>query len=139
MWNHVIESRDGIELPESLGNIYIGTCPAPKRKNIDMKKSIELGYAVEHRNWETDGNLGKVIYSNYGNKYSFRNPEAWRFKTGRLFKRTVSAKYPENWTIYKKIEKHMVISAQIKADIKKEHVLKRSHEIPVNYNEFQLD
>jgi hypothetical protein len=139
MWNHVIESRDGIELPESLGSVYVVTCPPPKRKNIDMKKSIELGVAVTHQNWDTDGHIGKVIYSSYGQKYRFKNSELWSFKTGRDFKRSVSSRYPENWTVYKKIEKHLVISSQIKSMVKKEIVLNRSEHIPDNYNEFDLD
>ena len=35
----IIDNRNGIELPEGLGYIFMGTCPAPKKKNIDYKKS----------------------------------------------------------------------------------------------------
>lgn len=139
MCKEVINSRDGIELPEALGNIYVGTCPPPKRKNIDMKKSIELGVRVEHRNWDTDGHIGKVIYSIYGNKYRFKHSEIWSFKTGREFKRAVASNYPENWMMYKKIENNRLISSQIKQRIKTELVLNRSNYIPDNYNEFDLD
>jgi hypothetical protein len=139
MWRHVIESRDGVELPQRLGHMFIATCPSPKRKNIDIPQSIKLGVAVEHKNWETDGHLGKVIYTNYDNKYLLKNGELWSFKTGRVFKRAVSASYPQNWTIYKKIEKNKLITAQIKSYIKKDIVINRSNDIPDDYNEFQLD
>jgi hypothetical protein len=139
LWNHVIDSRDGIELPEMLGLVYIGTCPPPKRKNIDMKKSIELGVAVEHKNWDTDGNLGKVIYTTFGNKYRFKNNELWAFKAGRTFKRSVSASYSEKWMIYKKIEKNKLISAQVRQYMKKDYVLKKSEFVLEDYNEFELD
>ena len=55
LWNHVIESRDGVDLPEFLGRVFIATCPPPKKVNIDIPKSLKLGVKVTHRNWETDG------------------------------------------------------------------------------------
>ena len=33
----VIDKRDGVELPEGLGNIFIGTCQTSKKKNIDPR------------------------------------------------------------------------------------------------------
>jgi len=51
----VIEQRDGVELPEQLGFLFIGSTPATKHGNIDYKKSIELGKEVRHKNWETYG------------------------------------------------------------------------------------
>ena len=41
IWNEVIENRDGVELPDSLGYLFIGTCPAAKSVNIP-KISAEL-------------------------------------------------------------------------------------------------
>ena len=139
MWNEVINSRDGIDLPESLGTVYVATCKPPKRKNIDMKKSIELGVAVEHKNWDTDGHIAKVIYSVYGNKYRFKHSELWCFKAGREFGRAVASTYPDNWMLYKKIENNRLISSQVKQRIKAEIVINRSAYIPENYNEFDLD
>ena len=39
IWKEVIENRDGVELPDSLGYIFIGTCPAAKSVNTDYALS----------------------------------------------------------------------------------------------------
>jgi len=55
---------------------------------------------LQNKNWETDGNLAKIFYTNYSTKYRFKNRELWRFEACRDFKRTVAKKYPSNWTKY---------------------------------------
>ena len=44
IWEGVIENRDGIELPNSLGYLFIGTCKAAKTVNINYalsKKNVK--------------------------------------------------------------------------------------------------
>jgi len=71
IWDNVIEVRDGIELPEQLGNIFIASTKKRKGIIIDYNKSAELGYVVNHKNWDTDGLLGKICYTNIESKYKF--------------------------------------------------------------------
>lgn len=99
IWNTVIENRNGVELPESLGFLFIGTCP-PAKTNINYPLSNEYGKALQNRNWETDGNVAKIFYTNWASKYRFKYRELWGFEAVRQFKRTVSKTYPENWTKY---------------------------------------
>ena len=42
IWKKVVEERDGVELPEQLGYIFIGTCPR-KKSNVDFSKSKKYG------------------------------------------------------------------------------------------------
>ena len=35
LYNTVIETRDGVQLPESIGWIFIGTCQTSKKENVD--------------------------------------------------------------------------------------------------------
>ena len=100
LWNAVIENRDGVELPDSLGYMFIGTCKASKSVNTNYALSKEYGKVLQNKNWETDGNLGKIFYTNYSTKYRFKNRELWRFVACRDFKRTVAKDYPGNWTKY---------------------------------------
>lgn len=100
LWNGVIENRDGVELPDSLGYLFIGTCPPAKGVNTDYSLSKEYGKVLQNKNWETDGNIGKIFYTNYSTKYRFKNRELWQFTAVRKFKRAVAKKYPENWTKY---------------------------------------
>ena len=47
VWNEVIENRDGIELPDSLGYLFIGTCPAAKSVNTDYALSKQYGKVLK--------------------------------------------------------------------------------------------
>lgn len=108
-WETVIDKRDGVQLPEDLGLIFIGTCPATKKKNIDFGKSSKYGYIVTNNNWDTDGKVGKIFYSNYANKYKFINRECWGFTSSRTFSRTVAKIYPEQWPMYIAIDPYKKI------------------------------
>jgi hypothetical protein len=100
LWKAVIEYRDGVELPDSLGYLFIGTCSSSKTVNTNYKLSNEYGKVLQNKNWETDGNLGKIFYTNWSTKYRFKNRELWRFVACRQFKRAVAKDYPSNWTKY---------------------------------------
>tara|TARA_R100000353_G_scaffold51060_2_gene40555 strand:- start:11704 stop:12228 length:525 start_codon:yes stop_codon:yes gene_type:complete len=100
VWNEVIENRDGIELPDSLGYLFIGTCPAAKSVNTDYALSKQYGKVLQNKNWETDGNVAKIFYTNYSTKYRFKNRELWQFVAVRQFKRTVAKTYPKKWKKY---------------------------------------
>lgn len=106
----VVDVRDGVELPEQLGFLFIGSTPATKNGNIDYKKSVELGRQVRHKNWQTDELTGKIFYTNYGTKYRFKFREAWRFLPVRQFKRYVAASYPSNYLNYVKIDSRIKVS-----------------------------
>jgi len=100
VWEGVIKYRDGVELPDSLGYLFIGTCAPSKSVNTNYALSKQYGKVLQNRNWETDGNIGKIFYTNWSTKYRFKNRELWRFEAVRDFKRTVAKEYPENWTKY---------------------------------------
>ena len=100
LWHGVIEYRDGVELPDSLGYLFIGTCPASKSVNTDYALSKQYGKVLQNKNWETDGKVAKIFYTNYSTKYRFRNRELWQFKAVRQFKRSVAKTYPEKWSKY---------------------------------------
>ena len=104
IWEEVIKNRDGVELPDSLGYIFIGTCPAAKTVNTNYALSKKYGKVLQNKNWETDGNVAKIFYTNYSTKYRFKNRELWQFTAVRQFKRSVAKEYPKRWTKYIKME-----------------------------------
>ena len=55
IYQAVIDGRDGIELPEQLGWLFIGTCKQSKKQNTDFAKSKQYGTRVSNNNWATDG------------------------------------------------------------------------------------
>ena len=110
IWRTVINTRDGIELPEGLGYVFIGACPARKKQVVDYKKSFECGYKVSTMNWDTDGTIGKIFFSNYNSKYKIKDREIWAFNPVRQFKREFAKVYPEKWKMYLSIDKTKPVS-----------------------------
>lgn len=137
-WNTVIETRDGVQLPEGLGCIFIGTCESARSNNIDFAKSKKYGTPVTNKNWDTDGKLAKIFYTSYSSKYKYSFRECWSFTACRNFKRGVSKAYPENWTMYIHVDPHKKMRKMYTA-ISLKH--KRSNELQselTNYNEFDI-
>lgn len=132
IWENVIKNRDGVELPSSLGYLFIGTCKPASTLNINYSLSKKYGKVLTNQNWETDGNLGKIFYTNYSTKYRFRNREMWRFQAHRDFKRSVAKEYPKNWNMYMKMNPNSKVShIYVNQDEKCVDVFK-------NYNEFEF-
>jgi len=106
----VIDTRDGIELPEQLGYIFLGTCQPKIRKNVDFKTTDSYLKVIQHRNWESDNYLAKIFYTNYETKYKFKFHEVWSFKGSREFTRQVGSTYPENWKKYIQVDHSLKVS-----------------------------
>lgn len=134
-----IDNRDGVELPEGLGFIFIGTCPSPTRKNnINYILSVDIGKQVRHRNFESDNFLAKIFYTNFG-KYKFQNREVWSFVATKEFKHGVSQAYPENWKKYLQVDNFTRVSRIFRKKSKKMWAIQNPLQVPVDYNEFLID
>lgn len=96
----VIDERDGVELPEGVGIIFIGTCQTPIKKNISFEKSFKYGVELTNTNLATDGKLAKIVFTSFNARYKFSNREYWSFVACRNFKRSVARTYPDNWNMY---------------------------------------
>jgi hypothetical protein len=137
-WETVIESRDGLEMFESLGNLFIGACPKKKKKNVDFKTSMSLGQIVEHRNTNSDDTVCKIFYTNYEASVKFRFHELWSFKATRDFTRSASEVFKNKWMRYIKVDNRLQVSRLFRKE-KHNQKLKRDTEIALeNYNEFDL-
>jgi len=137
LWNGVIDNRDGVELPDSLGYLFIGTCPPAKCVNTDYSLSRQYGKVLQNKNWETDGNIGKIFYTNYSTKYRFKNRELWKFTATRNFKRAVAKTYPKKWTNYIVMKNKVRVTDLYKKDT---IAIKEQEEKLAlkNYNEFEI-
>lgn len=134
----IIDNRNGIELPDGLGYIFMGTCPAPKKKNVDYKKSLNYGVETTHKNWDSDNKLMKIFYSNYNTKYPFKNKSVWGFKANKEFRKKASEAYKDNWTKYIEVLPHKKISAMFDRHRKKEYMKNLKPIIPEGYDEFKM-
>lgn len=139
IWDTVINYRDGIELPEQLGYVFIGTCPRKVSDNTDYKKSKTLGFKVQNQNWESDQYVAKIFYTNYETKYRFRHHELWGFKGVRDFKRAVAKAYPDNWKKYVQIDNLTKVSRLFRKE-KEKHLYKEQRDkLLEEYDEFNLN
>jgi len=138
LFNTIIDTRDGIELPESLGWIFIGTCQQSKKNNIDYAKSVKYGVTVSNKNWETDGKLAKIFYSNLAPKHRIRNREFWKFQACREFKRSVAKSYPENWNMYVRLDPLSKLETVYRNKKQKEIIALKTKNALTTYNEFDI-
>lgn len=138
LWQTAIESRDGVEVPEQIGHLFIGTCPPKKKPNVDFKRSADYLKVIQHRNWESDQYLAKIFYTTYGTKYRFKNHELWGFEATRAFKRTVGATYPEKWKQYVEVDPTKKISSMFRSSVYEIERQEQAKDMMKDYNEFEL-
>ena len=139
IYKEVIDYRDGIELPSTLGNIFIGMTGVPKKPIEAFHKSAKLGIKVFYKNHETDGMLSKIFYSNYGSKYKFANKQLWSFTATRKFKRDTSKEVRKNYKKYIIVNTQAYVSQLFNTLRCKHHMTQKTKEQFQTYDEFQLD
>jgi len=139
IWDAVVNERDGVQLPEQLGYIFIGSCPKKKGENTNYKKSEQYGVKIQNQNWESDQYTAKIFYTNFETKYRFKNHELWGFKGVRDFKRTVAKTYPVEWKKYVQVDNKLKISRLFRMEKFKQFKTEETAELLKNYDEFNLD
>ena len=138
MFQTVIDKRDGVLFPENIGWLFIGTCQQSTKQNVDYGKSHKYGVTVTNNNFDTDGKLAKIFFTNFAPKHKIRNREFWSFTACREFKRSVAKNYGENWNMYIAVDSTKKLNAVYTKSYYKnklEHETKKSLN---NYNEFEL-
>jgi hypothetical protein len=138
VYQTVIETRDGVQLPEQIGWLFIGTCQQSKKENIDYAKSLKYGVRVTNKNWDSDGKLAKIFFSNHAPKHKIKNREFWSFVACREFKRSVAKTYPENWQMYVAADPQTKLQWAYGRSVYKDMKQKETAKVLQNYNEFDL-
>ena len=137
IWETVIECRDGVELPEQLGYLFIGSCPR-KKDNVDFDKSAKYGIKLQNQNWESDDYLAKIFYTNFETKYRFKHHELWGFKGVRDFTRKVGQTYPKEWKKYLQVDNLVKVSRLFRKEKYKEFKKNETNMLLDDYDEFKL-
>jgi len=138
IWKKVIEERDGVELPEQLGYIFIGTCPR-KKSNVDFAKSINHGKVLQHQNWDSDNYMAKIFYTNYETKYRFKHNDLWGFTGVRDFKRNLAKAYPTEWKKYVMVDNLVRVSKIFRKQKFKHYKQDLTQQLLPEYDEFNLE
>jgi hypothetical protein len=139
LWKGVLEERDGVQLPEQLGYIFIGSCPKKIGDNTDYNKSSYYGVKVQNQNWESDQYTAKIFYTNFETKYRFKNHDLWGFTAVRDFKRSVAKTYPQEWKKYIQVDNKLKISRLFRKEKFKQLKTDETKELLKSYDEFNLD
>lgn len=139
IWEKVIQERDGIQLPEQLGYLFIGSCPKKKGENTDYSKSKQYGVKLQNQNWESDQFTAKIFYTNFETKYRFKNHDLWGFRGLRDFKRSVAKTYPKEWKKYIQVDNLLKISRLFRIEKEKHSQKDITDELLKTYDEFNLD
>lgn len=137
IWQKVIEERDGVELPEQLGYIFIGTCPR-KKSNVDFDKSAKYGIKLQNQNWESDNYTAKIFYTNFETKYKFKHNDLWGFVGIRDFKRNVGKTYPKEWKKYLMVDNMTKVSRLFRKQQFKDSKNIEANILLEDYDEFNL-
>jgi hypothetical protein len=138
LWEIAIEKRDGVEIPEQIGHLFIGTCPPKKKKNVDFKTTLEYMKVIQHRNWESDQHLAKIFYSTFATKYRFKNNDLWGFVPTRDFKRAVGRTYPEKWKQYVEVDPRLKMAGLYRSMEYRMEREDQARDQISTYNEFEL-
>lgn len=138
IYQGVIDNRDGVELPEGLGFIFIGSCPPAKKQNIDIRKSLEYGVVANHKNWDSDNKLMKLFYTNRPSKYPFQNKQIWAFKAVKQFRKAASDAFKEDWPKYIVVDNTRKISTMFARIRKTDFINRHSSKIPEGWDEFKM-
>lgn len=139
IYTTVINERDGVELPEQLGYLFIGTCPRKVSDNVDYKKSLIYGRKLQNQNWESDQYVAKIFYTNFETKYRFRFHEMWGFTAVRDFKRQVAKTYPVEWKKYVVVDNLQKVSKMFRTYRYREFQKKETEFNLLNYDELSFD
>lgn len=134
----VIDNRDGIELPEGIGFVFMASCPPAKKRNVDYQKSMQFGVPTVHKNWDSDNRLLKIFYTNHNTKYPFANKQVWSFRASKVFRKEASEAYKEDWAKYAMVSPTEKISARFDKYRKQEYKRNLKPIIPDNYDEFKM-
>lgn len=84
IWEHTIDNRDGIDLPERLGVLFIGGRTSVYTP-VDYGETNKHGTEVLLHNFETNKIIGKIFYSRHTRNHGITVKTMWSFKPCRAY------------------------------------------------------
>jgi hypothetical protein len=135
IWRHTIDHRDGIDLPERLGVLFVGAKTSVYTP-VDYGQTNKYGTEVLMNNLESNGLIGKIFYSRHsrnhgltiGTIYGFKPCREYALGVRDAFKNGDCRKYRR---VENKRELHILFLERMRNRNRKE-----GYGISDNYNEF---
>jgi hypothetical protein len=131
--NHVINFRDGIDLPERLGVVFIGSLKS-KRNPIDYSLSQAHNQEIRNVNLETNNFWPKIFYSKHSRNHGVTVGSIWSFYGARMFTRAVSKAFKKDYNKYRRIDNKFKIEQLFR---ERKGYASRDINVPNTYNEFE--
>ena len=124
----IMKNREGIELPERMGRMFIGAYEKGKDKPYyDWAVLRKKKVAYSHKNWESDRYVCKLFYTNFGNQNKYQLRQYWYFNGCRKATEETSKNFRENWNFYVKIPRFQKMSELDKLEFR---TIKITHHEP---------
>lgn len=98
----IITTRYGVKFPYSLGFMFLGAY-RPSVASQNYNATTKYGMKIKDMNFQTDGLLAKIYFSNYTKRFNIENRKAWYFRGARKLTRGASKQFRTNHTLYKVI------------------------------------
>lgn len=134
----LLDHRDGIVLPEHIGNLFIATYkPTPDRRPIDRANTIKYGKIINYHNRHSEGYTGWVYYTYNLEKYNFTNCKLWKFSPCRTLRDKMCKEFKAGWKKYIIMPGLKFIHSFIRSYWKKEMIKRRLGGLLANYDEFE--
>jgi hypothetical protein len=137
IWEGVINHRDGIDLPERMGVIFVTAIKVKKPTIVNYALSAKCGKKIYSNNLKTDGHIAKISFNNADARYNYVFKDFWGFTGNKKFKTSVSSVFPEKYMIYHTDNRRGLIEFNKKKQDRKERAISKSNKALENYNEFE--
>lgn len=116
----IATKRDGLELPQGLGFIIVGSYVSSQKFNYN-----EGG--TNYQNWETNKRSCKIFYTNRPSKYKFKFSLLWGFCPGRPMQKKVSENFKTLYTQFYSVDRNKKVAKLFKAKDRLTQKLNRYH------------
>lgn len=134
IWKHVLNNRDGIDLPERLGVVFVGAKTSIYNP-VKYGLSASVGKEVRTTNPETNGLIAKVFYSRHSRNHGITVKTMWGFKICREFARSVASVFKTSYNKFRRVENKRQLMILFEQRTKRK--TSGSAYIPNDYNEFE--
>ena len=132
--DYIIENRDGIELPNFIGQLFIGSCkqvkPVPEHIIENSSKPLKI------RNVDSHFPFCFYMTRNYASRFAMG--KFWWFEANRELKERISENFSKNWKNYIDMASTYPVSANYLNDLKRTRAKNFNRYNDFHYREFDL-
>ena len=134
IWKHVLVNRDGIDLPERLGVVFVGA-KTSMYNPVKYGVSAAVGKEVRTTNPETNGLIARVFYSRHSRNHGITVRTIWGFKICRAFARELASVFKTSYNMFQRVENKRQLMILFEERTKKKG--SGNVYVPTDYNEFE--